>query len=162
MPKLPQPSISGVKKLIKRVKMSQPKKSKENSNKDIQDLDITSEAKTYLDKILGDVSKKSATKQILIGTTSGWVTGFLAMKVGKVVAFSVGGGIIMLQIAANQGYIKVNWDKIQKNAEKLSDKVEEKITGEGPNLMDKVRFWCRQNTCVATSFLGGFVLGLAM
>lgn len=66
------------------------------------------------------------------------VTGFLAMKVGKVVAFSVGGGIIMLQIAANQGYIKVNWDKLQKNAEKLSDKVEEKITGEGPNIMDKV------------------------
>lgn len=60
------------------------------------------------------------------------------MKVGKVVAFSVGGGIIMLQIAANQGYIKVNWDKIQKKAEKLSDKVEEKITGEGPKLMDKV------------------------
>lgn len=118
--------------------MSQPKKSKENSNKDIQDLDITSEAKSYLDQILGDVSKKSATKQIIIGTTSGWLTGFLAMKVGKVVAFSVGGGIIMLQIAANQGYIKVNWDKIQKNAEKISDKVEEKITGEGPKLMDKV------------------------
>ena len=65
-------------------------------------------------------------------------TGFMTMKVGKVAAFAVGGGIIMLQIAANQGYIKINWDKIQKKADKLSDKVEEKLTGEGPKLMDKV------------------------
>lgn len=61
------------------------------------------------------------------------------MKVGKVVAFSVGGGIIILQVAANQGYIKINWDKLQKKAEKISDKVEEKITGEGPKFLDKVK-----------------------
>lgn len=29
-------------------------------------------AESYLDKILGDVSKKSATKQILLGSASGW------------------------------------------------------------------------------------------
>lgn len=27
---------------------------------------------SFLDKILGDVSKKSATKQIVLGTVSGW------------------------------------------------------------------------------------------
>lgn len=66
------------------------------------------------------------------------VTGMLTMKVGKVAAFAVGGGIIILQIAAHQGYIKVNWDKIQKKAEKIADKVEEEVTGEGPKLLDKV------------------------
>lgn len=29
-------------------------------------------AESYLEKILGDVSKKSATKQIVLGTVSGW------------------------------------------------------------------------------------------
>lgn len=67
------------------------------------------------------------------------MTGFVTMKVGKIAACAVGGGIIILQIAAHQGYIKINWDKIQKKAEKLSDKVEEKVTGEGPRLMDKVK-----------------------
>lgn len=66
------------------------------------------------------------------------VTGFVTMKVGKVAACAVGGGIIMLQIAAHQGYIKINWDKITKKAEKITDKMEEKITGEGPKFMDKV------------------------
>ncbi|XP_011304056.1 FUN14 domain-containing protein 1 isoform X2 [Fopius arisanus] len=148
----------------KSVGMSQPKRNKDNANKDISEIskDVSKEAKSLIDKILGDVSKTSATKQIIIGTTSGWATGFLAMKVGKVVAFSVGGGIIMLQVAANQGYIKINWNKIQEKAEKLSDKVEEKITGEGPNFMSKIGMWCRQNSCLATSFLGGFIIGVAM
>lgn len=61
------------------------------------------------------------------------------MKVGKVAACAIGGGIIMLQIASTQGYININWDKIKKKAEKISDKVEEKVTGDGPKLMDKVR-----------------------
>lgn len=34
--------------------------------------DIASEAKNFIERILGDVSKKSATKQIILGTTSGW------------------------------------------------------------------------------------------
>ncbi|KAG7205815.1 hypothetical protein KM043_007760 [Ampulex compressa] len=124
-------------------------------------IDVSKEAKTFVDKILGDVSKTSATKQIIIGTTSGWITGFLTMKVGKVAAFAVGGGIIILQIAANQGYIKINWDKIQRKAEKITDKVEEKVTGEGPRFMDKVGKWWRKNSYVATSFVGGFIIGLA-
>ncbi|XP_043259125.1 uncharacterized protein LOC122401197 isoform X2 [Colletes gigas] len=114
------------------------KKSKDDANKEECNIDISKEAKSIIDQILGNVSKKSATKQIIIGTTSGWVTGFVTMKVGKIAAFAVGGGIIMLQIAAHQGYIKINWDKIQKKAEKISDKVEEKVTGEGPKFMDKV------------------------
>ncbi|XP_043287775.1 FUN14 domain-containing protein 1 isoform X3 [Venturia canescens] len=146
-----------------RVSMSLPvsKRSKESANIETHDMDVSKEAKSIIDKILGDVSKTSATKQIVIGTASGWATGFLTMKVGKVVAFAVGGGIIVLQVAAHQGYIKINWDKIQKKADKITDKVEEKITGEGPKFMDKVGTWCRKNSYAATSFIGGFILGLA-
>lgn len=60
------------------------------------------------------------------------------MRVGKVVAVSVGGGIILLQIANEKGYIKVNWSKVNKELDKVADKVEEKVSGEGPSWMDKV------------------------
>ena len=66
------------------------------------------------------------------------VTGFLTMKVGKIVAVSVGGSIILLQIAANEGYITIDWNKITNKANKLADKAEEAITGEGPSWADKV------------------------
>lgn len=79
------------------------------------------------------------------------VTGFITMKVGKVAACAVGGGILLLQIAAHQGYVKINWDKIQSKAEKITDKMEEKITGEGPKFMDKVRE--NKNISVQTLFL---------
>ncbi|XP_048515355.1 FUN14 domain-containing protein 1A isoform X3 [Athalia rosae] len=151
------------------------KKGKDDANKEILDLkDVSKEAKGIIEKILGDVSKTSATKQIIIGTTSGCeffclcsfdgdnrTTGFLTMKVGKVAAFALGGGIIILQIAAHQGYIKINWDKIQEKAEKITDKVEEKVTGEGPKFMDKVGKWARHNTYLAAGFIGGFLIGLA-
>lgn len=127
------------------------KKGKDDANREASD--IAKDAKGIIDKILGDVSTTSATKQIMIGTASGWATGFMTMKVGKVAAFALGGGIIMLQIAANQGYIKINWDKIQKKADKLTDKVEEKLTGEGPKLMDKMERFVDKKLDKAEQFL---------
>lgn len=60
------------------------------------------------------------------------------MKVGKMAAIAVGGGIILLQIANQEGYIKIDWSKINRNVDKVTDKVEEAVTGEGPKWMDKV------------------------
>lgn len=115
--------------------VSNNKNLKNEINKEMSN--IGNEAKGILERLLGDVSKKSAAKQILIGTSTGWVTGFLTMKVGKIVAVSVGGSIILLQIAANEGYITIDWNKITKKANKLADKAEEAITGEGPSWADK-------------------------
>lgn len=53
------------------------KKSKDDANKEECNIDISKEAKGLIDKILGDVSKKSATKQIIIGTTSGWYASYV-------------------------------------------------------------------------------------
>lgn len=54
------PSLSG---------MSDGKVKKDATNKEIINM---SDAAGYLDRFVGDVSKKSATKQILIGAGSGW------------------------------------------------------------------------------------------
>jgi len=52
--------------------MPTAKKSKEDANKEAYSIDASQEAKSFLEKIMGDVSKSSATKQIIIGSTSGW------------------------------------------------------------------------------------------
>lgn len=49
--------------------MSGAKNKKEAENQIIEKM---SSAGGYLEKFLGDVSKKSATKQIIIGAVSGW------------------------------------------------------------------------------------------
>lgn len=66
-------------------------------------------------------------------------TGYITMKVGKMAAIAVGGGIILLQVANQQGYIQIDWNKINKKVDKVTDKVEEAVTGQGPSWADKVR-----------------------
>jgi hypothetical protein len=46
------------------------KNAKNEINKEMSN--VGNDAKNFLDRFLGDVSKKSATKQILIGAGSGW------------------------------------------------------------------------------------------
>lgn len=60
------------------------------------------------------------------------------MKVGKVVAIAVGGSIIVLQVAAHKGYIQIDWNRVQKEADKVIDKIEKETTGRGPSVMEKV------------------------
>lgn len=60
------------------------------------------------------------------------------MRVGKTAALALGGGIILVQIANEKGYIKINWDKVNRNLDKVADKVEETITGESSTWADKV------------------------
>lgn len=66
-------------------------------------------------------------------------TGYITMKVGKMAAIAVGGGIILLQMANQQGIISIDWNKVQKKVDKVTDKVEEAVTGQGPSWADKVR-----------------------
>lgn len=66
------------------------------------------------------------------------ITGFASAKVGRWVAFTVGGAIILLEIAHEQGVIKIDWSKLNQKADKLGDKVQEAVTGEGPKWLDKV------------------------
>lgn len=60
------------------------------------------------------------------------------MKVGKVAALALGGGIILLQLANQQGYITVDWNKVTRKFDKVTDKVSEAVTHEKPGLLDKV------------------------
>ncbi|XP_034243544.1 FUN14 domain-containing protein 1 [Thrips palmi] len=105
---------------------------------DISVDEVKKEAKGFIDKIIKDVGKTSATQQIAIGTASGWCTGYLAMKVGKVAAVAAGGGILLLQLAAHKGYININWDKLCRQVDKATDKIEKEATGKGPGFMDKM------------------------
>lgn len=114
------------------------KSSKEDENNEITMDDVSKEAQSLIDKVIGDVGKTSATRQLIIGTTSGWITGYLMMKVGKMAAVAVGGGIILLQIANHNGYVKVNWDKITKKVDEQVDKIEATTSKKGPSLVDKV------------------------
>lgn len=64
------------------------------------------------------------------------------MKIGKSAAFLVGSSIILVQVANEQGWIKVDWNKVTRGIDRVGDRVEEAVTGDGPRWMDKVSSNC--------------------
>lgn len=60
------------------------------------------------------------------------------MKVGKIAAVGLGGSVILLHIASQKGYIHINWDKISKKVDKISDKIEKETTGRSADWFEKV------------------------
>lgn len=61
------------------------------------------------------------------------------MKIGKMAAVTVGGSIILLQLANHKGYININWDKVIDKADKAARSVEA-TTSKKSNLLDKVSY----------------------
>ncbi|VVC26346.1 Hypothetical protein CINCED_3A019992 [Cinara cedri] len=132
------------------------------STSDNFDLEKTAEeAKSLIEKIIKDVGKKSATRQLIFGSASGWVTGFVMMKLGKAAAFTLGSGIIALQLANSSGYIKINWDKLTRGVERVAEQVEDSTSDKKKGLLKKVKNIVETNTIMAAGFTGGFFLGVA-
>jgi len=121
---------------------SRPKSDKKKSDpEEFEVLDVRETAKdaeNLLRQIRKYLSKGSNSQQLAIGGVSGWVTGYMAMKIGKTVATAVGGSLILLQIAAHKGYININWSKVNKDLEGASRKLAQSGSDPSvPQLLDK-------------------------
>ncbi|XP_004717590.1 FUN14 domain-containing protein 2 [Echinops telfairi] len=109
--------------------------------------------------------KYSVTTQLLIGGVTGWCTGFIFQKVGKLAATAVGGGFFLLQIANHTGYIKVDWKRVEKDMKKAKEQLKidksNQISSEVKSKAEAVVSFVKKNVLVTGGFLGGFLLGMA-
>ncbi|KAK2158481.1 hypothetical protein LSH36_169g04021 [Paralvinella palmiformis] len=122
-------------------------------------LDLTDRA--WFDKALRDLSKASVAKQITVGGVSGWCSGYLFGKVGKAAALALGGSLLLLQVASHQGYITINWGKLEKNINAAKRQLERSAKRRLPAVIEEVRDFAIENAFLAGGFAGGFLLGLA-
>ncbi|XP_034025354.1 FUN14 domain-containing protein 1-like [Thalassophryne amazonica] len=148
-----------------------------NRRKDIEEevydtvMDLTDNAKRqpWWKRLFGNNSgpiaqKYSVATQLTIGGVSGWCTGYLFQKVGKVAAAVVGGGLLLLQIANNQGYIQIDWKRVEKDVSKAKKQLKKGSEKAGPELntfVEKSKEFVKKNFVVTSGFVGGFLLGLA-
>ena len=51
-------------------------------------------------KLIDDLKKSSNAKQLTVGAVSGFATGYLAAKFGKIVATAIGGSLLLIQVFA--------------------------------------------------------------
>ncbi|CAG2257852.1 FUNDC1 [Mytilus edulis] len=82
---------------------------------EILDLSSLGRNKTWVQKAFGDISKRSAAQQITIGGVSGWVSGFLFIKVTKAVVVTMGLSLVLIQVIVFYrctGFVFVRFGKV--------------------------------------------------
>ncbi|XP_075409843.1 uncharacterized protein LOC142452350 [Tenrec ecaudatus] len=106
--------------------------------------------------------KDSMAPQLLIGGVTGWCTGFIFQKVGKLAATAMGGGFFLLQFANHTGYVKVDWPRVEKDMKKAQEHLKIPTMPNGvEGKAEAVVSFAKKNILVTGGFLGGFLLGLA-
>ncbi|XP_007506323.1 FUN14 domain-containing protein 2 isoform X2 [Monodelphis domestica] len=141
-----------------------------DGNFDSLDLAEFAKKQPWWRKLFGQESGPSAEKysvatQLLIGGVTGWCTGFIFQKVGKLAATAVGGGFFLLQIANHTGYIKVDWQRVEKDMKKAKEQLKIRRSNQLPTEVkskaEEVVSFVKKNVLVTGGFFGGFLLGMA-
>lgn len=88
-------------------------------------------------------------KKLVLGTATGWLAGVGVIRVGKIAAFGLGGGILLLHFACELGYVNVNWERIRE------------ACARSQVLVENVLLFVRRNSCWSVGFVGGFFFGVA-
>ena len=123
--------------------------------------DIEEEGRTLIGRVMSDLAKASAPKQLAAGGATVWFAGYMTMKLGKMAATAIGGTLLILQIAHHKGYIKVNWDKMTNDSTSMADKMKKKLHIQSKSGMQRFQDFASKNIYVAGGFTGGFFLGIA-
>lgn len=104
--------------------------------------------KSFIDITVDKITTKSS-KDLILGTLTGWIAGISLVRVGKIAAFGLGGGIILLHFASEGGYISINWDRVREAAK------------QSQILIDTTVRFVKKNSYYSVGVVGGFFFGVA-
>jgi uncharacterized membrane protein (Fun14 family) len=101
--------------------------------------------------------------EISFGGAVGFCSGYAVKQVGKVAACTIGVIFILSQVAANNGYIHINWRKVEKDVIRSIDP-----EGDGRITKKDLKLWwikfmkmVQYNLPSSSGFGVGFVLGIS-
>jgi len=113
-----------------------------------------------------DLSNQSPYVQLGIGGATGWFTGVVAGKVGKVLAAAMGGSILLVNMGTSAGYITVDWKKVEDDMHETSERITQRLIDDHDgsstrDMVNKVSLFVRRNIVTAGGFAAGFFFGMA-
>lgn len=98
-------------------------------------------------------------QQAILGTSSGWLTGYTLVKFGRYAGFSMGATILLLQLGHHYGYINIDWKNLNRDLKKAREEMEKQASTHMPNLSVRIQESIKSNAVAASTFVGGFFLG---
>ena len=103
--------------VLKTFDFSDPMKSLSKTTDELLKTDVVQQASIDAFKLL----KEGIPSQIGYGFMMGFTSGYTVKKVSKVVSFVVGASFICLQGLSYNGFVTVNYDKLEKQASSYLD-----------------------------------------
>jgi len=123
--------------------------------------DIVDNSSGFLKRSFGELSKASVAKQLTVGGVTGWCSGYIFSKVGRVAAMSIGGGLLLIQVAHHKGLIEIKWNKINKNLKAQQKKLSKDAERLLPYIAREIYDFTCENAVLAGGYAGGFLIGMA-
>lgn len=126
----------------------------------------------FVKNALNEIKEMSTLNQILVGGSAGLATGYVLSRVGKLAAFTIGSGVLVLQVAQHLGYIEIKWgkrskiDELKKKALKAVEETGIKTNyndNEKVNLaLKNIKKFFKNNVTFGVSFGGGVLIGFSV
>ncbi|CAF3349373.1 unnamed protein product [Rotaria sp. Silwood1] len=134
-----------------------------------------------VERALHEITQLSPPKQAAVGGLSGIAAGYCFAKASKMVAFAIGASMIGLALANQSGYIDIHFDRVRDTAQQQLNNVQRvarsnlspltnNIDGEeietfidqsSNSITDSLKKFAFANLAITSSFIGGFLLGIA-
>ncbi|ALC38790.1 CG12511 [Drosophila busckii] len=105
------------------------------------------------------LNKRSPYEQIGLSAGCGLLTGFLLLRVGKVVAVVAGCSILAVQLAIEAEIIIIDWEYVAKQQAYETALIR---SDGNASLLTKLKSMDRSTARVAVGFLAGFLLGFGL
>jgi len=116
------------------------------------DISAVDQIRAYVDKL----SKSGQGQQLVVGGSTGFLTGYFSSKVSRWVAIAGGVTLLAALISKEKGYISFNEKTWKNDMEKVRQKIEEQLDIPQENEVVK---YAKKNSYVLASFVGGFLIG---
>ncbi|CAG2110703.1 unnamed protein product [Medioppia subpectinata] len=126
-----------------------------------EELNSSEDPLSYVNKYYKDLKKSSSAKQLTIGAISGWTAGFVLAKFGRTAGAAIGGTFLLLNLAHYNGYIRVDWKRLNRDLDLAKKEFNKRKDKELPQLTQKAKRFAKDNAVMASGFAGGFLLGLS-
>lgn len=93
---------------------------------------------------------------LALGALSGFCSGIIFHRIGKLMAISFTGGVFLIRVLEQTGYLKINWDKLTKDY----DQCKRKLTDSKP-IISECKEYVVTYRYFSAAFIGGFLLGVS-
>lgn len=104
-----------------------------------------------------DFSSNPKFRDLALGSLSGFCIGMMFCRVGKLMAVSFTGGIFLIRVMEQKGYLKINWDKLTEDYDQSKKKL-----GDSNQIISRVKAYLMTYQYFAAPFVGGFLLGVIL